>query len=164
LANEVVLLQVRIAGVSGRQTGSLERHLAGALTLRQAGGGNGSNDHFGGIDDWWENGGTLVALEAELGPKPLVFGGRWAGREALGGDLRAFTGCGANSATAIKDQAFWAWMAGDAGAFADQILVTSFIIRVDHVSDSFVAPLESRAAKAFMTFADDAINAAVSAA
>jgi len=164
LANEVVLLQVRIAGVSGRQTGSLDRHPAGTLTLRQTGGGNGSNDHFGGSDDWWENGETLVALEAELEPKPWAFGRRWAGREALGEDLRAFTGRGANSATAIEDQTFWAWMAGDAGAFADQILVTSFVIRVDHVSDSFVAPLESRAAKAFVTFADDAVDAAVSAA
>jgi len=55
-------------------------------------------------------------------------------------------------------------MAGDAGAFADQILVTSFVIRVDHVSDSLVAPFKSRVAKAFVTFADDAVDAAVSAA
>ena len=55
-------------------------------------------------------------------------------------------------------------MTGDAGAFADQILVTRFVVRVDDVSDSLVAPLESRVAQAFMTFADDAIDAAVSAA
>jgi len=164
LANEVVLLQVRIAGVSGRQTGSLEGHLAGALPLRQAGGGNGSNNIFRRSDDGWENGETLVAREAELGPKPFALGRRWAGRVAFGGDLRAFTGRGANSATAIEDQTFWTWMAGDAGALTDQILVTGFIIRVDHVSNSFVAPLESRVAQAFVTFADDAVDAAVSAA
>ena len=55
-------------------------------------------------------------------------------------------------------------MTGDAGAFADQILVTRFVVWVNNVSDSFVAPLESRLAQAFMTFADDAVDAAVSAA
>ena len=55
-------------------------------------------------------------------------------------------------------------MTGDAGAFADQILVTRFVVWVNNVSDSFVAPLQSRVAQAFMTFADDAVDAAVSAA
>jgi len=41
LANEVVLLHARIAGVSGRQIGSLERHLTGALRRRQVGRGTG---------------------------------------------------------------------------------------------------------------------------
>ena len=54
-------------------------------------------------------------------------------------------------------------MTGYAGAFADQILVTRFVVWVDNVSDSFVAPLKSRVAQAFMTFADDAIDATVSA-
>jgi len=55
-------------------------------------------------------------------------------------------------------------MAGDAGAFADQILIASFVIRIDHVSDSLVSQLESRVAEAFVAFADDAVDAAVSAA
>jgi len=163
LADEVVLLHERIAGVGGSQTGSLERHLASALTLRQTGGGNGSNDHFG-SDDWWENGGTQVRLETELKSEPLAFRRHWARRVALGGDRRAFTSRGADTATAIEDQAFRAWMAGDAGAFADQILVTRFVVWVDDVSDSLVAPFESRVAEAFVTFTDNAVDAAVSAA
>ena len=54
-------MHVRIAGVSGRQTGSLERHLAGALTLRQAGRGDGIDDH---CCDSGGNDGTLVTLES----------------------------------------------------------------------------------------------------
>jgi len=163
LANEEVLLHVRIAGECGSQAGSLERHLASALTLRQTGSGDGTDYHFG-SDDRWENGGTQVRLETKLEAEPLAFGRHWAGRVALGRNRRAFTGPGADTATAIEDQAFWAWMAGDAGAFADQILVTSFVIRVNHVSDSLVAPFESRVTKAFVTFADDAVDATVSAA
>jgi len=55
-------------------------------------------------------------------------------------------------------------MAGDAIAFANQILVTCFVIRVDHVSDILAVTLESRFAQASMTFADNAIDAALSAA
>ena len=55
-------------------------------------------------------------------------------------------------------------MAGDAIAFANQILVTCFVIRVDHVSDILAVTLESRFAQASMTFADNAIDAALSSA
>jgi len=150
-------MRVRIAGVSGRQTGSLERHLAGALTLRQAGRGDGIDDHFG---DSGGNDGTLVTLESQ----PLASGRHRAGGVALGGDRGAFTSRGTDTTTAIEDQTFEAWMTGNAGALTDQILVTSFVIRVDHVSDFLVAPFKSCVAQAFVTFADEAVNTSVSAA
>jgi len=127
--------------------------------LGQAGRRNdGVDDHFGSDD------GGLVAFESELRSQPRASVRDWAGRIAFGGNGRAFTGRSADAATAIEDQAFRARMTGYAGAFADQILVTRFVVRVDDVSDSLVAPLESRVAQAFMTFADDAVDAAVSAA
>jgi len=82
---------------------------------------------------------------------------------ALCRDRGAFASRGTNSTTTIEDQTFGAWMTGDAGAFTDQILVTSFIIRIDHVSDLF-APFKSCVAQAFVTFADDVVDASVSAA
>jgi len=93
----------------------------------------------------------------------LAFGRHRAGRVALGRDRGAFASRGTDTTTAIEDQTFGAWMTGNAGALTDQILVTSFVIRVDHVSD-FLAPFESCAAQAFVTFADDAVDASVSAA
>jgi len=148
LANEVVLLHKRVAGVSGRQIGGLKRHLTGAVTRRQIGLGSGSD-------------GDLV----EFGSRQFATGRDRAGiREAFGGDLGAFTSRSADSAAAIEDQTFRARVTGDAVAFAHQILVTRFVVGVDHVSDIFAATLESRFAQTSMTFANDAVDAAVSAA
>jgi len=80
---------------------------------------------------------------------------------ALGGSRRTFRSPGANSKTAIPDQAFGASVASDAGAFADEVLVAGFVVGVDDRRDAVKGPLQRVPAQALMTFSNDAVNAAV---
>ena len=52
-------------------------------------------------------------------------------------------------------------MASDAGAFADEVLVAGFVVRVNDGRDAVEGPLERVPAQALMTFSDDAVDAAV---
>ena len=52
-------------------------------------------------------------------------------------------------------------MAGDASAFADEVLVAGFVVRVNDGRDAVEGPLERVPAQALMTLSDDAVDAAV---
>ena len=52
-------------------------------------------------------------------------------------------------------------MAGDASAFADEVLVAGFVVGVDHRGYAVEGPLERVPAQALMTLSDDAVDAAV---
>jgi len=68
---------------------------------------------------------------------------------------------GADSEATIPNQAFGASVAGDASAFADEVLVAGFVVRVDHRGYAVERPLERVPAQALMTFSDDAVDATV---
>jgi len=80
---------------------------------------------------------------------------------ALGGSGRAFGSPGANSKTAIPDQAFWASVASNARAFADEVLVAGFVVRVDDRRYAVEGPFQRVPAQALMAFSDDAVDAPV---
>ena len=56
---------------------------------------------------------------------------------------------------------FGASVASDAGAFADEVLVAGFVVRVNDGRDAVEGPLERVPAQALMTLSDDAVDAAV---
>jgi len=80
---------------------------------------------------------------------------------ALGASRRAFGSPGANSKTAIPDQAFWASVASNARAFADEVLVAGFVVRVDDGRDAVKGLFQRVPAQALMTFSNDAVDAPV---
>jgi len=143
---EISILRVWIANASGRPTAKLQGFSADALLLGHAIRADGSGMYPCGrllVDPQWSSSrGT-------------------AGSLALSGSWRTFRSPGANSKTAIPDQAFGASVASDAGAFADEVLVAGFVVRVNDGRDAVEGPLERVPAQALMTLSDDAVDAAV---
>ena len=52
-------------------------------------------------------------------------------------------------------------MAGDASAFADEVLVAGFVVWVNDRGYAVEGPLQRVPAQALMTFSDDAVDATV---
>jgi len=54
-------------------------------------------------------------------------------------------------------------MASDASSFADEILIPGFVVRIDDIGNAVGRHLQRLSTQTLVTFADDAIDAAVSA-
>jgi len=79
------------------------------------------------------------------------------------GDGRALTISRAHSLTTIPHQTFRAGVTGDARSFANKVLIPGFVVRIDDRRHAGGGPLESFLAQAVVTFANDAVDATVSA-
>ena len=69
--------------------------------------------------------------------------------------------CGASDRSVLHVLTFGASVACDTRAFADEILVASFVVGVNDRGHTVEGPFQRVPAQALMTFSDDAVDAPV---